>query len=101
MTETRRRAANPRIAWFETLGAQMPDHDAPLVTNVRHITLLEHARTAIDRAIASIGSSEPTISEEFVLADLQEAASHLQEITGKRTTDDLLHHIFKNFCIGK
>ena len=64
--------------------------------------LLEHARTAIDRAIASIGSSRtPPVSEEFLLADLQEAASHLQEITGKRTTDDLLHHIFKNFCIGK
>ena len=36
-----------------------------------------------------------------MLADLQEASAALQEITGRRTTDDLLAHIFERFCIGK
>ena len=39
--------------------------------------------------------------EEFVLADLQEARSAFEEVTGKRTADDVLTHIFSKFCIGK
>jgi len=80
------------------LGAGDATRDPSLVTNIRHITLLEKSRDALSRASAAL--AERT-SEEFVLADLQDAAAQLQEITGRRTTDDLLQHIFKNFCIGK
>jgi tRNA modification GTPase len=78
------------------IGAAPEERDQPRVTNVRHIALLERARDALARA-RDAGSA----SEEFLLADLQDAAAHLQEITGKRTTDDLLRHIFARFCIGK
>jgi tRNA U34 5-carboxymethylaminomethyl modifying GTPase MnmE/TrmE len=37
----------------------------------------------------------------LVLADVREAAEALQEVTGKRTTDDLLDAIFSAFCVGK
>ena len=50
------------------------------------------------RAAAAL---EAEASEEFPLLDLQDAAAALQEITGKRTADDLLRHIFERFCIGK
>jgi tRNA modification GTPase len=40
-------------------------------------------------------------SEEFLLADLQEARIALEEVTGARTSDDVLSHIFSTFCIGK
>ncbi|HEX2492821.1 MAG TPA: tRNA uridine-5-carboxymethylaminomethyl(34) synthesis GTPase MnmE [Steroidobacter sp.] len=83
-----------------SLGEQSETHDDPLVTNVRHIALLESTRAALHRALGAL-SPATAPSEEFILADLQEAASHLQEITGKRTTDDLLRHIFERFCIGK
>jgi tRNA U34 5-carboxymethylaminomethyl modifying GTPase MnmE/TrmE len=36
-----------------------------------------------------------------VLADLQDARTALEEIAGRRTSDDLLAHIFSKFCIGK
>ena len=42
-----------------------------------------------------------SLSEEFVLADLQDARAALEEITGKRAPGDLLAHIFARFCIGK
>jgi tRNA modification GTPase len=84
-----------------TLGGEEPWRDVPTVTNVRHITLLEQAREALSRGIASIGSTGNAISEEFLLADVQDASACLQEITGRRTADDLLQHIFQNFCIGK
>ena len=41
------------------------------------------------------------LSEEFVLADLQDARSALEEITGRRGAEDVLAHIFERFCIGK
>jgi tRNA modification GTPase len=78
------------------IGAAPEERDEPRVTNIRHIALLERARNALTRARDAVSASE-----EFLLADLQEAAAHLQEITGKRTTDDLLRHIFERFCIGK
>ncbi len=81
-----------------TLSASEPLRDQPQITNTRHIVLLERGRAAIDRAITAL---EAEVPEEFPLLDLQEAAHALQEITGKRTSDDLLHHIFARFCIGK
>lgn len=84
-----------------SLGAGEERRDAPLVSNVRHSDLLARARTAVGRAIHSLDSSSGGVSEEFVLADLQVASMALQEITGHRTTDDLLAHIFARFCIGK
>jgi tRNA modification GTPase len=72
--------------------------DRPEITNVRHSTLLARSRGALDRARQAIAE---TVPEEFPLIDLQEAIAALQEITGQRTTDDLLRRIFERFCIGK
>jgi tRNA modification GTPase len=82
----------------DTLGGSEPARDQPLVTNVRHAVLLERAKESVVRAATALEASVP---EEFPLADLQDAAQALQEITGKRTSDDLLRHIFERFCIGK
>ncbi len=83
------------------LGAGEGLRDQPLVSNVRHIDLLRQSDAALARAVDALTRSDYTISEEFVLADLQEAGDALQQVTGKRTTDDLLAHIFARFCIGK
>jgi tRNA modification GTPase len=83
------------------IGSAPEERDEPRVTNIRHIALLERARDALARAHEAVRAAEGTLSEEFVLADLQDAGGHLQEISGKRTTDDLLRHIFERFCIGK
>lgn len=75
-----------------------PLRDVPAITNVRHQDLLTRAHAALERAEAAAVRGAP---EEFVLADLGEARSHLEEITGTRTSDDVLHAIFDRFCIGK
>ena len=82
----------------KALGTGEALRDRPLVTNVRHIQLLERTRESLVRAAAALDSE---VSEEFPLLDLQEAGAALQEITGRKTTDDLLRHIFERFCIGK
>ena len=72
--------------------------DVPAVTNIRHIELMSRAQKALRRAQAAATANAP---EEFVLADLTEARTLLEEVTGTRTADDLLGHIFASFCIGK
>ena len=75
--------------------------DSAGVTNLRHVALLEKARAALQRAEEALASPDGPVAEEFVLTDLQDARAALEEVTGKRTTDDLLRHIFSRFCIGK
>ena len=75
--------------------------DRPAITNVRHIALVERAREALARARAAASPDGGGLSEEFVLADLQEARAALEEVSGRRAPDDLLAHIFSRFCIGK
>jgi tRNA modification GTPase len=74
--------------------------DPPAVSNVRHIALLEDARFHLTRAADAAGAGAE-MPEEFLLTDLQQARAALEEITGRRTTDCLLEHIFARFCIGK
>jgi tRNA modification GTPase len=82
----------------EALASRGEGRDSPAITNIRHIGLLERARESLQRAAAALDAA---VSEEFPLLDLQEAGAALQEITGRKTTDDLLRHIFERFCIGK
>ncbi len=74
--------------------------DRPEITNVRHITLVQRAHADLVRA-RQAASVDGTLSEEFVLADLQNARAALEEVTGRRAPDDLLAHIFSRFCVGK
>ena len=82
-------------------GSSGTPRDTAAVTNVRHAALLGRARDALRRACESVESPGGPVPEEFVLTDLQDARSALEEVTGKRTSEDLLEHIFSRFCIGK
>lgn len=75
--------------------------DRPEITNVRHIDLVRRAHDALVRARSAALAEGRSLSEEFVLADLQQARAALEEVTGKRSSDDVLTHIFERFCIGK
>jgi tRNA modification GTPase len=75
--------------------------DRPAMTNVRHIALVERAQQALMRARAAALADSGALSEEFVLADLTDARSAFEEVTGRRAQDDVLEHIFSRFCIGK
>ena len=69
-----------------------------IVSNARHYEALNHARTAIERALSGLDSH---LSGEFISQDIRECLHYLGEITGQITTDEVLGNIFKNFCIGK
>ena len=75
--------------------------DRPAMSNVRHIALVQRAHDALGRALAAARADGGSMSEEFLLADLQDARAALEEISGRRAPEDLLAHIFSRFCIGK
>ena len=87
-----------REALLRVTVGEDPSRDTPAVTNLRHAEILRRAGDAAGRARHAAAQA---LSEEFVLADVHEARQRLEEITGRRTADDLLHAIFAKFCIGK
>jgi tRNA U34 5-carboxymethylaminomethyl modifying GTPase MnmE/TrmE len=62
---------------------------------------VERAQEALLRAHAAALPENGSMPEEFVLADLADARAALEEVSGRRATEDLLAHIFEKFCIGK
>lgn len=69
-----------------------------VVTSARHKTALEKTIESLNNAEAAIAMGA---SDEIIAVDLRLALDHLGEITGETTSDDVLNHIFSNFCIGK
>jgi tRNA modification GTPase len=69
-----------------------------LVSNLRHIEALREAQKVIAGAINSVDNK---LSLEFIAQDIKETVLHLDEISGKRFSEDLLDKIFSEFCIGK
>jgi tRNA modification GTPase len=64
----------------------------------RHVDALLKARDTLRQAVESFNQ---TRSGELIAEDLRQAQHHLNEITGEFTSEDLLGHIFSNFCVGK
>lgn len=69
-----------------------------LLTNTRHLSAAKKALHGIDQAITSL---EDELGFEFTAFDLKEASHALEEIVGIISTDELLHQIFSEFCVGK
>jgi tRNA modification GTPase len=72
--------------------------DRPLLSRVRH-------KQAIEQGLASLQSFHTglknRLSEDLLAVDLRSCLEALGEITGKKVSDEVLHGIFAQFCIGK
>jgi tRNA modification GTPase len=84
------------------IAAALVDRDVfrepPAITNIRHLTLVEDARAAVERSMNTLITGA---TEELILVDLARARDCLEQVTGRRAPDGLLLHIFTRFCIGK
>ncbi|MFZ4456269.1 MAG: tRNA uridine-5-carboxymethylaminomethyl(34) synthesis GTPase MnmE [Bacteroidales bacterium] len=69
-----------------------------IVTNLRHYEALTKANEAIRRVIDGMNDG---ISADFLAQDIRECMHYLAEITGKISANEILHTIFRRFCIGK
>ncbi len=69
-----------------------------IITNVRHKSALEKTNDAIRNIFETIDMGLPM---DLIAVDLKEATDALGEVTGEISTEDLLDHVFSNFCVGK
>ena len=69
-----------------------------VVSNMRHYSALSNAQESLHIALTSLENHTPS---DLVSSDIRRILHHLGEITGEITSDDILHNIFSNFCIGK
>ena len=72
--------------------------DDPIVSNVRHISLLKQVRQNLESALESMAMG---MSVDIVAIDLKDALDNLRKITGQSLGDDIIDQIFAQFCLGK
>jgi len=69
-----------------------------LIPNLRQARALEAAAACIRQALEGIRLRSPA---EIIAMDIRDALDRIEEITGARTSDEILDRIFDAFCIGK
>ncbi|NME36531.1 tRNA uridine-5-carboxymethylaminomethyl(34) synthesis GTPase MnmE [Fusobacterium sp. FSA-380-WT-3A] len=69
-----------------------------IITNIRHKSALEKTKKAIENIFETIDMGYPM---DLIAVDLNDAMDSLSEVTGEISSEDLLDHIFSNFCVGK
>lgn len=83
---------------IHSINIEAADQQDVIVTNARHFEILKNAHEAILRVLNGL---EMQITGDFLAQDIRECLHYLAEITGEVGTEEVLGHIFKNFCIGK
>lgn len=84
--------------YLKTCAGLVPGSDGGFMARRRHLAALTTARDSLMKAVHCL---EYLNAGELVAEELRTAQQHLDEITGKFTTDDLLGAIFSSFCVGK
>jgi tRNA modification GTPase len=69
------------------------------ISRTRHYEVLGRAVEFVGEAVRKVRSGEHF--PDLLAADLKAALQCFGELTGEFTSDDLLNHIFAEFCIGK
>jgi len=81
------------------VSGQIEDSSETLViTNIRHRSALVKTKEAIENIFETIDLGLPM---DLIAVDLKEALDALSEVTGEISSEDVLDHIFSNFCVGK
>lgn len=70
-----------------------------IIPNLRQYELLEKVKGALERAVHILDSTEE--GAPLAVCDLKEAIECLDSAAGVKVDEDMLEHIFRQFCIGK
>lgn len=80
------------------LDGKVSFNDEVYLTNIRHRTAMEQARSSLEKVLESISIGMP---EDFFSIDLMDAYESLGSILGESVGEDLVNEIFSKFCTGK
>lgn len=72
--------------------------DGGLITNIRQAEILSRTAEALHRAAAMMTAG---MTPDAVVSDMEEAIEALGGLTGQSAREDIIDHIFANFCVGK
>ena len=70
----------------------------PLLTNIRHINLVQKACESLNSALEMINLRQAL---DFIEIDIKSAFDFLGEITGDTASDEVINTVFERFCLGK
>lgn len=69
-----------------------------VVTSARQLDAICQSRAALLRAADALNSGFPP---DMALTDAEFALDKLSELFGRKASEDIVEHIFENFCVGK
>ena len=86
--------------WVQELvyGGRVKQDNSAMISNVRHISLMEQAKAQVEGALSSIDMGMPV---DFVATDLRGAWELLGDITGDTIRESMIDELFSRFCLGK
>jgi len=93
-----RRGISEIKVWLLDRARGQYDNDSIVVTNLRHYEALVATKLALEATRIGLSNQVPG---DLVASDVRQALHHLGTITGVIDPEDILDHIFSNFCIGK
>lgn len=76
----------------------MPSGQNTIITNSRHYEALSKA---YEMLLMVQDGLQQQLTADLLTSEIRNALYYLGEITGEVTTDEILQHVFANFCIGK
>ncbi|MEG0163274.1 MAG: tRNA uridine-5-carboxymethylaminomethyl(34) synthesis GTPase MnmE, partial [Mucinivorans sp.] len=79
-------------------GAAAVERGEVLVSNARHYDCLQRAFMSLREASVELSAGSPT---DKICSSMSDGLSHIAQITGEITSDEVLRNIFSTFCIGK
>lgn len=71
--------------------------DEDVLNNERQIALMKKAKSEIAEALKQID----TLPLDVIYTSIMESFHHLSDILGREYREDLIDHMFRNFCLGK
>ena len=82
----------------EIFGADVPQSDGGVLTNLRQHTAVRSALGYLQSALEALEAGQ---TPDAVLIDAEQAMEHLGEVTGSTVREDVVSRIFARFCVGK
>lgn len=73
-------------------------NDYTYLTNARQISLAKKALLSLEEALKNTEQSSPI---DLIEIDIKEALDSLGTIIGLNYQDEIIDHLFENFCVGK
>ncbi len=80
------------------IGGEVTINDNIIITNVRHKNSLIKANESINNSMDALKIGMPI---DMVSIDISNAIENLGEIIGLTVSEEIIHQIFKQFCLGK